>query len=421
MSIRLGVLGADDSVAVIQTVVNEYADIEMIPVVYEEEYEIIDKIAPYVKQTDMWLCSGQVPYAIVKEHLNCPVFYTRHSGEGLYKALLYLVHEQGIKISEMSFDTLSETTLETFLQDAGIQTTYHLKHYRGGISSHELAMYHADLWNKNVTKVAVTCLRSAQLQLAQQGIPTIHITPAASEVRQVLNNIVQTHELILSREGQIVVQVIQLCSEASHGNVAEFHALINRYTRALHGTAQQIEPGKWRIYATRKEIENITDGLTSTPRMEGDLSLGLSGGIGIAQTIREGEERAGFALQQALLYGAGNWMCASDDHVLYGPLGKPQEALSYTYVRDDLEALGQAVSLSALTLTKLAAVLEKRGSNRITAHELAEYLQMLPRSARRILLLLEEHGLAEVVGEQTPYLRGRPRKIYEIDLARNVG
>jgi predicted ArsR family transcriptional regulator len=63
---------------------------------------------------------------------------------------------------------------------------------------------------------------------------------------------------------------------------------------------------------------------------------------------------------------------------------------------------------------KIAGVLAKRGSTRITAHELAQYLHILLRSARRILSTLEAHGMATIVGEVTSYQRGRPRKIYDV-------
>jgi predicted ArsR family transcriptional regulator len=50
----------------------------------------------------------------------------------------------------------------------------------------------------------------------------------------------------------------------------------------------------------------------------------------------------------------------------------------------------------------------------INAHELAQSMQILPRSARRILMELESKGLAKVVGEESPNPRGRPRKVYRI-------
>ena len=99
----------------------------------------------------------------------------------------------------MSFDTLSPETLQKFLMDVGIESTFYVKHYTGSIRSEELVQYHKSLWERGLIKVVVTRLRSARLQLKQSGIPCTHITPTHSEVRQVLESIIQTQALLLSR------------------------------------------------------------------------------------------------------------------------------------------------------------------------------------------------------------------------------
>jgi hypothetical protein len=421
--IRLGVLGADDSLSVIRDVAKEFGELELIPVVYWEEDEIPDRISPYLADAHMWLCSGQVPYVILYQQLKVdrPVFYTRHSGEGLYKALLYWVHERGVRISEMSFDTLSPETLQKFLMDVGIESTFYVKHYTGSIRSEELVQYHKSLWERGLIKVAVTCLRSAQLQLKQLGIPCTHITPTHSEVRQALESIVQTQALLVSRDAQVAVQLIQRADgDEVRTSEADFDSAIHRYSRYVHGTTQKVSANQWMIYATRGAIEELTDHFQRRPPLHAIADLEdhlITAGIGIGKTVRDAQERARLALEQANLCGSGSWACALENDTLITPLGVKDFSLSYQYVREDMQELGREVPLSTLTLTKIAGVLAKRGSTRITAHELAQYLHILPRSARRILLTLEAHGMATVVGEDTSHQRGRPRKIYDIRMS----
>ncbi|TGU66310.1 hypothetical protein EN829_067200, partial [Mesorhizobium sp. M00.F.Ca.ET.186.01.1.1] len=52
--------------------------------------------------------------------------------------------------------------------------------------------------------------------------------------------------------------------------------------------------------------------------------------------------------------------------------------------------------------------------NYISAAEMAEWMGMTPRNARRILSDLAEHNVIEQIGEETPTNRGRPRKIYRV-------
>ena len=423
--IRLGLLGADDSLALIQQVAEEFGDVSIIPVVYWEEDEIAGLVRPLLSQADMWLCSGQVPHAILTEQLGYrrPVFYTRHSGEGLYKEQLYWVHERGFKISDISLDTLRPETVQRFLADIGIKSDFHLKYYTGPIHSTYLAEYHRELWEQGKTKVALTCLRSAHLRLEQMGVPARHITPTASEIRQVLDTIVRTHELLLSRDAQVVVQLLQRSPDESSVSDAELEAAMKRYAHYLNGTVQQTNPLVWTVYATRGAIEEITDSFNTQPPFEAIAKVPGTcavGGIGSGETVQEATDRARLALKEAQMCGPGNWGYALEDNTVVAPMGGTSgdaqgvHRLVFSYGREDLQKLSGEVSLSALTLTKIAGVLEKKQSDRLTVRELSQYLHILPRSARRILLKLEEHGLATVIGEESAYQRGRPRKIYRV-------
>ena len=418
--IRLGLLGADDSLSVIEQVAREFGEFTVIPVVYWEESEIADRIKPYLSEVDAWLCSGQVPFSISKElQVDRPIFYTRHSSEGLYKVLLYLSHEQGLHISDLSFDTLSPDTMNGLLSEIGVDAKLHLKHYTGVIHSEELVRFHQALWEQGQTKAVVTCLRSAQLKLQQLGIPAMHITPTRSEVRQVLETMAKTLNLLASRDAQVAVQLIHRSQTGSDVTEHVLDAAIHRYARHLHGTTQQVHTNRWAVYTTRGVIDEITSRFTQRPPFAKVTALAddaVCGGMGVGATVREALDRARLALEQAQIYGPGNWASALETNTILAPLGEQNDLLPLDYGREDLQQLSGEVPLSALTLSKIASVLTKRKSTRITVNELAEYFNILPRSARRILLRLEEHGLATIVGEETAYQRGRPRKIYDICL-----
>lgn len=53
-------------------------------------------------------------------------------------------------------------------------------------------------------------------------------------------------------------------------------------------------------------------------------------------------------------------------------------------------------------MQKLSSIIHKHGTEQFSANELAQYLHMTPRSARRILNELEMTGLAKVVVEECP-------------------
>jgi predicted transcriptional regulator len=50
----------------------------------------------------------------------------------------------------------------------------------------------------------------------------------------------------------------------------------------------------------------------------------------------------------------------------------------------------------------------------ISSDELANGLNLTRRSAQRILKVLLESDLANIIGEEQPYLKGRPVPVYRI-------
>jgi hypothetical protein len=140
-------------------------------------------------------------------------------------------------------------------------------------------------------------------------------------------------------------------------------------------------------------------------------------GIGFGRTANEAEHKAREALAKAKSGGGGNcYLVMQDGHVL-GPLGKESQ-LEYSVRSDDPKRiyLAQQAGLSVATINRLISYCEGCDSYQMTAAELAHGFGIAVRSARRILSTLEQAGLAEVVGEEQPVCKGRPRQIYQLKL-----
>ena len=104
-----------------------------------------------------------------------------------------------------------------------------------------------------------------------------------------------------------------------------------------------------------------------------------------------------------------------DDKTISGPLGSAQQ-IDFQYASAQLEEISKKTSLSQATLSKICHALKIYGRDELNAQELATILQILPRSARRILTCLTEHGYAEEIRSEMSETKGRPRKIYKIKL-----
>ncbi|MCL6454280.1 MAG: ArsR family transcriptional regulator [Alicyclobacillus sp.] len=438
-TLRMGVVSADDSLHVIEAAAREFPHIRMVPIVYWREDEIIPLLCEAQLDVDMWLFSGQVPYSIVKDWggIRQPMFYPPHTGEGLYRALLKLMNDLGLHLSEISLDTLQRAEVHRLLQEVGIDADVYVKPYTGQIDSGELVAFHLNLWTAGVTKAAVTCLRSAHVQLQRAGMPVLHVTATHTEICRVLDAATRTFEMMEpSQSAQIAAQVMAVvppkyvrepgtasptnerCAVDTPEVMAAVSTAVRRYTRRLQGAMWVVEPGKWMILTTIQMLEEFTQGFRmkpSLPEVDEFDSIGICCGMGVGGTVLEAEQNADIAFGHAKARMPGTWMAALPDKTIRGPLGHSDPVVT-SYSGRTVETSNGEVPLSATTLSRISAAMSQYGTNALTTSDLARYLNIRPRSARRLLNILEAHGLATVVAEEAPHPRGRPRRVYQVNL-----
>ena len=138
-------------------------------------------------------------------------------------------------------------------------------------------------------------------------------------------------------------------------------------------------------------------------------------GIGLGKSAGDAELNAVTALRHSRKNKNGEWFVIMDDKKIIGPLGEKNQ-LTYDYYSEKLQTISEKASVSVTNLSKIESAIQKYGRNTISARELAISLQIIPRSARRILHKLVAAGLAKEIGDENPNYRGRPRKVFVIDL-----
>ena len=282
MKLRLGILGADDTLEIILSVARKYEELDLMPIVYWEEEDVIDKLRSYAETVDMWLFSGKVPYSIAKAWggISKPMFYVPYTGSSLYRTLLHIANERRWKLELLSYDTFKPFALEQTFAEANIEAKpVFLKYYPSTISTQELSNYHYNLWRTNQTQGAVTCLRSAYLELQKRGVPVFRVLPAISSVEATLTVILRTQETLHFRDAQIAVQLIEVDTfvmmTKDRFSTDEIHRIelkvtkkLLEYTKKVQGSLKVAGPGRYVIFTTRGLVQGITGNFTLVPDIE---------------------------------------------------------------------------------------------------------------------------------------------------------
>ncbi|WP_339318907.1 ArsR family transcriptional regulator [Paenibacillus sp. FSL R10-2734] len=433
MSIRVGLLGPADAMEVLNQTLTKYPEFHCVPILCLTEEDLVEKVFPVLADMDMWLCTGPITYQIVMAWggISTPVFHVPYHGGSFFKTLLQVVYKEKVSVSEISFDGFEgpgvdlKGEMERALQEADIFDKVQYMN-TDTFDLDELTTYHYNLWAQGRTKAAITG-HPIHEELQKRGVPAYRVLPPTMSIHSIANQMLRTSEMLFFKKSQITVQMVEIhvyegmnqdrySSDEMYSIEIEFTEKLLAYAKEIHGSLKTVGPGRYVIFTTRGLLEETTNGFRAAPDIHGMEKLGQQGitcGIGMGQTAYEAEINAGTALLHAKKCGRGSWMVCFDDKRIAGPLGKPDQ-LMYSYASEQYHEVSQSTTLSIGTLQKIKSVLRKRSSEEIGANELARYMYITERSARRILMELEAKGFAQVVAEEKPQTRGRPRKIYRI-------
>lgn len=432
MIARVGAVGPQDSIELISEIGKEFQDrLIIIPFVYHSANETRDIVLREENRIDVWVFSGQAPYAIAQQqNIKQKALFPQLNGSSLTKVLLEIVYRDRLQLERVSFDTIlphhfNETCAELDLACESIQ----LLSYTGFKPAEELVAFHSELFAQGKVDACATCLRGVYEELKNRGIPAYRITPNRMTIRTMLDLASTAGETMHFKKSQIAVMLIDIeepgrliGQNKSSYDIRrldlQLQETILDHVEALSGSFIGMGNGRFLVFTTRGAFETAEASAHPSVLLEKialitDLKTNI--GIGYGVTALAAERNAQIAIQHAKQYGNLCAIRVNDVGDIEGPL-KQTGSINFNYRTEDIRTseLLKKAGVTITTYNKLLSVQKNMGQNSISAPDVAEWLSMTKRNARRILGDLEEHGMAELIGEEAPTNRGRPRKIYRI-------
>lgn len=433
MKNRLGIIGPQDSVDLIFNIAKEFKEtIKIVPFIYSAIEESKEFVNDHRDEVDVWLFSGQAPFAIAKHNLNPQSgFYPSLSGSSLTKVLLDISYKDQKELTRLSFDTIpSDQVYETF-SELDLQTDkLKLFPYSGYKPTKELVKFHYELFKTNKVDSCITCVHSVYKELKKMNVPTYRLTATKMAIRETILMASQRSEIIQVQSSQISILVLQLydmntliseknVSFDAHRLSLSLQEMVIEFAEKIQGSFIQQGIEKFVIFSTRGSLVdfNNTEIFDLLEKIKMITKLPANIGIGYGYTVLEAEQNAYIALNHANYYEKNSIMLADERGNVEGPL-KNNNSISFNRRTNNTEIL-ERLKLSGVnvgTYNKVLSVQTKLRQGHVHASNLAKWLGMTPRNARRILSDLEKNGLASIVGEESPNARGRPRRIFKVGL-----
>ncbi|WP_027416580.1 hypothetical protein [Aneurinibacillus terranovensis] len=427
---RVAVIGPQDSIDDCMEMAKDYTSFTLHSFSYESEEQTVDILQTLGDQYDVILFTGPLPYYKVKDHPvldKIPSVYIPFTGSGLYRALFQM---RGLEdFSRISVDTVTRAEVHTAFRELGLTDfPQDILEYNHALTLEEYVSFHKSLFDRGQIDMVMTCIRSCYKELKNAGVPVVRISPLRSVIKETLDRIALIGESIWHKGFQLSVGIVSVDSYsewASQKGIQEIQKLQVQLTQSLILFTKEIDghfihtgPGEFLFFTTRSLIERTTNKFTRPPHLLKQTylpeNLTLSIGLGVGGTANLAAENARIALQKSRETGANTCFVVNEEHQVIGPLGSDDSGVVEMRTTDQfvLSAV-KKTGLSAGTLKRLYDAIQQAGQD-FTANEVAAFLGMTLRSARRLLQYLEQASLLEVVGQESVHTRGKPRRVYRL-------
>ena len=389
----------------------------LVAAAYRDEQEAADQVVRLGTGIDVCLFASRAPYEYARMAgvLSGPATFVPLGGSALYAALLKAIRDAGKDPARSSIDVLSRADVEEAFAELGIPSgAVHVREDPGSPSV--VASFHERLWRRNETSVAFTCMQSVATRLSAAGVPVLTLRPTGSDIRSALRTAALLGGYRRLEDAQLALALVEVPALRDGGRRAtprqsrdELRLTVHRFlvqeAQRIHAAVSPTGDHGFLVVATRGSLARATDGFRIQPfaeRARSDLGLTIEVGIGMGRTAVEAEAhaRAGLGRGQTMT-GMRGGAPGSPGHV---PVPAPR-----------LPEPGARRTRSLETLSKLAEKLTGADANLVVDAETAgKLLTVTPRTARRLLHILVEEGLAWPLPPTRTPQPGRPRQFYRL-------
>lgn len=432
MKTRIGIIGVYDSIEVIKKISVEFKDItECIYCIYNELNEILEFIDESKEKVDVFMFTGLYAYNYIKKNvvLEKPCFPITKTNETLIETF-WRMRSENIDYTRVSIDRSPKKEVSEILDLLSIPSdNIYVFPDSSKISIEEIYESHLNLWEKGKTSAIITSNYKLYKRFIKKDIPVYRILPSRYLIRDSIRKAIGIARTEKIKSTQVAIQTIRIRG-INDDKILKYNQLkiINKfddilidYTQENQGSFFKFGSSEYMIFTTRGFLNtgSIEDKFGWLVERVEKLNLSFSLGIGYGDTVTKSENNSKTALNYALNESENCCYIIDDDSLITGPIyGNNSLNISYDLatVDDRIINISKQTGVSEKYLSKLKSIIKQTNNNIIDTEELAGFLGITTRSASRIINKLELGGIAKNIGKKSDKQKGRPKKIYEINL-----
>ncbi|MUV37499.1 L-Ala-D/L-Glu epimerase [Lentibacillus sp. JNUCC-1] len=393
---------------------------ELFPFVYEDAAEVYDLVEKAV-MCDVYLFTSPLSYLYAKDKIDkkrLPAVYVPIDEYMILNAFYELKTQNDDTLPRMSIDIDDRKYVDAVVAEQQLDKSgFHVYSYGNdrSIDIDQIVFFHKNLWESDHVDLVLTSSNIVEEKLKQANVPVERIQ---IPMVNLLNRIEEAKSIALVNQNtssQMVSGYVRL----KHGdgneneNMDKIKDILDEFGDVTSSAVVQ-SGDAYVIFGTKKLLEYITNNYRHFP-LQKELKERVSGevdiGFGFGLYANQAEHYARLALKSCSKEETGSCFIVNERGETIGPVGVEKKF--------DTGKLYQALIHKARLNNELSYnfldFIANRNNEPFSSQDLATYYGVTKRSAERTLGKLINGEVIKAVGEEKPYLRGRPRKLFQIN------
>lgn len=388
-----------------------------------ESIQVIDTCEA---ENDAILFTGLGPFTGVNKHHDIKIPYEVIS-KGLTSLSRVFIEMQktGYHLDRFSIDVVEPNIMDDAFYEMDINPSEIYSYPFDSYVEKDYIQWHLKLWEEKKIDAMLTGFVWVYDFMKKQNYPIFYLPTMRSAVRDAFDRLESYRALKEARYSKISVELLRITPVSENDDSyysdmiqkSKVESEIIKYAQKLQASFFHDGRNEYVIFANKGSTQNENNYqlLASLQKQAAIAGYRLNAGIGNALTAYQSESNARKALGISLQSKENYSYMIDVNHKLHGPLGQEQ-SLTYELVSTDetILEIAKKSGMNAVSVARLQSIIGVRKSTVFDVSQLADCLQLTPRSASRVAKRLVDAGFATVCATENGAGAGRPKSLFDI-------
>lgn len=426
MKVKMAIFGHQEMIERVKHDVEEKSHIEIISFIYSQAKETIELI-DQAFMCDIYVFTDVLSYMFAKEEVekkrlpNVRILIDEYA---ILTAFYKLKKYHGKPLNRLSIDVAHEAYVDKILDDLSIndKTIYTYSYEDNDLADvKHIVNFHQQLWEDDKVDYVLTSCKCVANELEQEDIPVHYIEVPQGHISDAINQAEKMIRFNKRTSKQIVAAHIHV-KDVRTGDIAppniirNVHDILIAFGKQTNTSILLHSDDHFILFGTRDLLTYITSNFRSLPLLEKIKNILppnviVNIGFGFGLTTNEAEKNAYLAIEKCHEKKESNCYIVNEREETIGPIGVKRKF--------DTSKLYQNLIHKARLNNQLSynfiQFITNRNNEPFSSHDIALHYKVTKRSAERTINKLLSGDIIKHVGEERPYLKGRPRKLFQLN------